>query len=106
MERPEYLPKELDKETLTWLRSYGYCLNAEDERYKKIKENLKKWYTYEYYFYVDIDLCKEARKKFESLTVEDFSSPKEYWKSEKRITNQEKRRLIKELYGLEKKGIR
>lgn len=39
MERPEYLPKELDKETLTWLRSYGYCLNAEDERYKKIKEN-------------------------------------------------------------------
>lgn len=36
MERPEHLPKELDKKTLTWLRSYGYCLNAEDERYKRI----------------------------------------------------------------------
>ncbi|GAA0706091.1 hypothetical protein GCM10008904_14380 [Paraclostridium ghonii] len=106
MNKPTHLPKELDKETIRWLRSYGFCLNGEDERYKKIKENLKKWYTYEYYFYVDMYLWKEAKKKFDSLTVEDFNSPKEYYKSEKRITNQEKRRLIKELYGLEKKGIR
>lgn len=106
MYRPDHLPESLDKETLTWLRAFGYTLNSPCDRMKKIKENFKKWYTYEYYFYVDIDLAQEARKKFESLTVDDFNSLGEYYKSENRITNQEKRRLIKELYGLEKKGIR
>ncbi|QEZ68941.1 hypothetical protein D4A35_08340 [Paraclostridium bifermentans] len=106
MYRPDHLPESLDKETLTWLRSYGYTLNSSCDRMQKIKENFKKWYPYEYYFYVDIDLAQEARKQFNSLTVEDFNSPREYYKSEKKITNQEKRRLIKELYGLDKKGIR
>ncbi|MEG2984115.1 MAG: hypothetical protein RR835_05405 [Peptostreptococcaceae bacterium] len=106
MERPEHLPENLDRKALAWLRDYGICLNAKDETYKKIKENLKKWYPYEYYFYVDINLLKEARKKFGPLTVDDFSSPREYYKTETKITRQEKKRLIKELYGLEKKGIR
>ena len=26
MKRPDYLPKDLDRETIKWLRSYGYCL--------------------------------------------------------------------------------
>ncbi|WP_170075080.1 hypothetical protein [Paraclostridium dentum] len=105
MERPRNLPKELSKEHLKWLRLYGYCLNVDDENYNKLRDTLKKWYAYEYYFYVDRDLLKEARKKFDSLTVDDFSSPKDYRRSEKRITRHEKKRLIKELYGLEKKGI-
>lgn len=106
MDRPKHLPEELSKEHIKWLRLYGICLNTDDENYNKVKATLKKWYPYEYYFYVDMELLKEARKKFDSLTVDDFSSPKEYWKSEKRITRNEKKRLIKELYGLEKKGIR
>ncbi|MCH1964900.1 hypothetical protein [Paraclostridium sordellii] len=105
MERPSYLPKELSDENLKWLRIYGYCLNADDENYKKLRDTLKKWYPYEYYFYVDLNLNNEAKKKFDSLTIEDFKSYKEYWKSAKTITRHEKKRLIKKLYGLEKKGI-
>jgi flagellin-specific chaperone FliS len=102
MNRPEHLPRELSKEHLKWLRIYGYCLNVDDETYNKVRHNLKKWYTYEYYFYVDIDLRKEAKKIFEG---EDYTT-KEFRKSWKKRFSHEKKRLIKQLYGLEKKEIR
>lgn len=101
MERPEHLPEKLDKESLKWLRVFGYCLNTDFEDYIKIRTNLKKWYPYEYYFYVDLDLRKEAEKIFEG---EDYTT-KEYRKSWKKRFRHEKKRLIKELYGLEKKII-
>lgn len=101
MDRPEHLPKELSKDHVKWLRDFGYCLNTDDENYNKVKANLKKWYTYEYYFYVDMELRKEAEKIFEG---EDYTT-REYAKSWKRRLRHEKKRLIKELYGLEKKGI-
>lgn len=102
MSRPDCLLKELDKETIKWLRDFGFTLNVNDERYKSIKSDLKKWHTYEYYFYVDEDIKKEAEKIFDD---EDHST-REFYKSYKRRFRAEKRRLIKELYGLEKKGIR
>lgn len=102
MYRPEHLPRDLSKEHLKWLRIYGYCLNVDDENYNKVRNTLKKWYTYEYYFYVDMNLRKEAEKIFKG---EDYTT-KEYRKSWKKRFRHEKKRLIKELYGLEKKGIR
>lgn len=102
MNKPERLPLELPKETIKWLRIFGYTLNSEHEEFRKIKKNLKKWYTYEYYFYVDIDLRKEAEKIF---TGEDQTT-RAFYKSWGRRVRAEKKRLIKELYGLDKRGIR
>lgn len=107
MDRPSHLPENLDKNSLKWLRCYGYSLNANDDRFRKIRELLKKWYPYEYYFYVDIELAQEARKKSELLRKEDFiENPKKYYTTWNNLLKSEKRRIIKELYGLEKKGIR
>lgn len=102
MDRPEQLPKALDKDTLKWLRVYGYTLNSKHEEFKKIKTNLKKWYTYEYYFYVDLDLRKEAEKIF----IGEDQATREFLRSWDKRFKAEKKRLIKELHGLEKKGIR
>lgn len=101
MQRPEYLPENLDNQTIKWLRIYGYCLNSKRECETKIRENLKKWYIYEYYFYVDYEIKEEAEKIFEG---EEHT--REFYKSFNKRFNNEKRRLIKALYGLEKKGIR
>lgn len=101
MKRPDYLPKDLDRETMNWLRAYGYCLNYEDKRYERIRAALKKWYTYEYYFYVDYSIKEEAEKIFEG---EEHT--KEFYKSYSKRLRHEKKRLIKALHGLEKKGIR
>ena len=32
---------KLDKETIKWLRTYGYTLNSDEERYQKIKSKIK-----------------------------------------------------------------
>jgi len=101
MKRPDYLPKDLDRETMKWLRSYGYCLNFEGERETRIREGLKKWYTYEYYFYVDYEIKEEAEKIFEG---EEHTG--EFYRDWGKRFRNEKKRLIKALYGLEKKGIR
>lgn len=95
------LPEELPKDTLNWLRTYGYTLNSGDERFKKIKSKLKELYPYEYYFYIDEDIRNEAEKIFECE-----ERTKEFYKSWTKRFRHEKKRLIKELYGLEKKGIR
>jgi hypothetical protein len=102
MDRPEHLPKDLDKENLAWLRLYGYSLNNEDnERYLKVKELMKKWYTYEYYFFVDMDIKQQAERNI--IESSENSSWMKRWTGK---FNKEKRTLIKEIYGLEKKGIR
>ena len=101
MQRPDYLPENLDKEAMKWLRIYGYCLNYKDKHYERIKNGLKKWYIYEYYFYVDYEIKEEAEKIFEGE-----ERTREFYKSFNKRFNNEKRRLIKTLYGLEKKGIR
>ena len=101
MQRPEYLPENLDNQTIKWLRIYGYCLNSKKEYETKIRDILKKWYTYEYYFYVDYEIKEEAEKIFEG---EEHT--REFYKSYYKRYRNEKRRLIKELYALEKKGIR
>ena len=98
MERPDYLPVDLDSETIKWLKVYGYCLNYNS--YTRVKEGLKKWYIYEYYFYVDLEIREEACKIFEGE-----EPTKEFYRNwDKRFRN-EKKRIIKALYGLEKKGI-
>ena len=86
---------------MKWLRIYGYCLNYKDKHYERIKNGLKKWYIYEYYFYVDYEIKEEAEKIFEGE-----ERTREFYKSFNKRFNNEKRRLIKTLYGLEKKGIR
>lgn len=107
MNRPEQLPLEMPKDTIKWLKAYGYSLNSNCEDCKKIKFNLKRWYPYEYYYFVDIDLAQEARKKADLLRKEDFiEKPKRFYTTWDKTFREEKRRLIKELHGLEKKGIR
>ena len=101
MQRPDYLPENLDNQTIKWLRLYGYCLNSKKEYETKIRDILKNWYIYEYYFYVDYEIKEEAEKIFEG---EEHT--REFYKSYYKRSRNEKRRLIKELYGLEKKGIR
>ena len=34
----------LGKDTLKWLRTYGYCLNSEGEKSRKLKEYIKEHY--------------------------------------------------------------
>ena len=36
----------LGKDTLKWLRTYGYCLNSEGEKSRKLKEYIKEHYSY------------------------------------------------------------
>ena len=43
---------KLDKETIKWLRTYGYTLNSDEERYQKIKSKIKEIDPYSYYFYL------------------------------------------------------
>ena len=99
------LPEELPKDTLNWLRTYGYTLNIDDEIYKKVKSNLKKFYPYEYYCYVDLDIKKEAEDYAENYHCV-YENRKEGYKTWDKRFKEEKKRLIKKIYGLEKKGIR
>lgn len=82
-------PNELDKETIKWLRTYGYTLNFDDERYQKIKSKIKELYPYNYYMWIDLDIKKEA----ESLVP----TSERYW--ERKFVAM-KRKLVKEKYGL------
>lgn len=103
MDRPEHLPICLDKETLSWLRVFGYCLNDYNEpKYKKLLKVLKQWYTFEYYLYIDYGIRSEAEKIFDN----EDKTTREYYRSYNKRLLAEKKRLIKKLYGLEKKGIR
>ena len=95
--------------TILWDRATGkpvynaivwQCRRTADEC-EKIKENLKRFYPYEYYFFVDLEVRNQVFKIFEG---EEHT--KEFYKSWNRRFRNERRILIKDLYGLEKKGIR
>lgn len=99
------LPKDLPKETIKWLKTYGFTLNNGDERFEKIKSKLKEMYPYEYYFYIDAGI-KEAAKEYAENYHCVYENRKEGYKTWDKRFKEEKKRLIKKIYGLEKKGIR
>ena len=95
MDKPDYLPEKLDSKTIKWLKHFGYCLNANDDDYKRIRNFLKKWYAYEYYLYVDLKISEEAKKIFK-----DKAHNKEFYRTWNKIYMAEKKRIIKNIYGL------
>lgn len=105
MERPDYLPKNLDKETKEWLKTYGYTLNSNDERYKKIKRNLKKYYTYEYYRYVDLDIKREAEEYAENYHCV-YENRKHYYQTWSKRFKKERDRLARKVATLKKEFSR
>ncbi|WP_289293081.1 hypothetical protein [Romboutsia ilealis] len=90
---------KLDKETIKWLRIYGYTLNNGDERFEKIKNKLKEMYPYEYYFYIDLDIKRESEEYALSYQAV-YENQKEYWRVVKKRIREYKKKQIKELYGL------
>lgn len=93
------------KNMISWLRNFGFCLNTQDS-YKEIRSRLKEIYPYEYYFYVDEEISKKAKSEGEKLNREDYEHFKKYSMAYNKVVRESKRKLIKNLYGLEKKGIR
>ena len=96
---------ELDRETIKYLRMYGYVIGALAKRdfyYEVIADNFKKEYPYEYYYYIDIDIKKLAEQEL----INEDRTTREYIKSFKRRFRAAKIQIIKDLYGLEKKGIK
>lgn len=92
-------PNELDKETIKWLRTYGYTLNADDKRYQKIKSKIKEIDPYRYYFYIDLDIKRESEEYAMSYQAV-YENQKEYWRTVKRRVKEYKKKMIKEKYGL------
>lgn len=84
-------PKELHKDSIKWLRTYGYTLNSEHEDYKKLKMILKEHYPFHYYMWVDLDIKREAEK----ITPTNEG----YWGTKFTAS---RRKLVKEKYGLVK----
>lgn len=92
-------PNELDKETIKWLRTYGYTLNCDDKRYQKIKSKIKEIDPYSYYFYIDLDIKREAEEYAMSYQAA-YENQKEYWRVVKKRNREYKKKTIKEKYGL------
>lgn len=95
------LPKDLPKETIKWLKTYGYTLNIDDEIYKKVKSNLKKFYPYEYYCYVDLDIKKEAEDYAENYHCA-YENRKQYYKTWSKRFKKERRRLAMKIARFKK----
>lgn len=92
-------PNKLDKETIKWLKTYGYTLNSRDYMYQIIKYKIKEIYPYDYYFYIDLDVKKEAEEyaiSYQSV----YKDQREYWRVVKKRIREYKRKMIKEKYGL------
>lgn len=53
--------KKLDKDTMMFLRHYGYNLHDDTVIRANMREYLKDNYPYEYYMYVDLEINKESR---------------------------------------------
>ena len=62
----------LGKDTLKWLRTYGYCLNSEGEKSRKLKEYIKEHYSYEYYFYIDLDIKRESDWRVDKKRIREY----------------------------------
>lgn len=90
---------KLDKETIKWLRVYGYTLNSDDKRYQKIKFKIKEIDPYSYYFYIDLDIKRESEEYAMSYQAV-YENQKEYWRTVKRRVKECKKKMIKEKYGL------
>lgn len=99
------LPNEIPKETVKWLKLYGYTLNVDDERYKKIKSNLKKYYPYEYYRYVDLDIKKEAEEYAENYHCV-YENRKQYYQTWNKRFKKERDRLARKIATLKKEFSR
>lgn len=82
-------PNELDKNSIKWLRTYGYCLNCDNERYIKLRNILKEHFKFQYYMWVDLDIKKEAE---ELVPISE-----RYWS---RKFESMKKKLVKEKYGI------
>jgi hypothetical protein len=52
--------KKLDRETIMFLRHFGYNLHVDTEKHANMREYLKTYYPYEYYRYVDLGIRKRA----------------------------------------------
>ena len=92
---------KLDKETIKWLRVYGYTLNSDDKRFQKIKSKIKEIDPYSYYFYIDLNIKREAEEYARSYQAV-YENQKEYWRVVKKRNREYKKKRIKELYGLKK----
>ena len=90
---------KLDKETIKWLRVYGYTLNSDDKRYQKIKSKIKEIDPYSYYFYIDLDIKRESEEYAMSYQAV-YENQKEYWRVVKKRIREYKKKQIKKLYGL------
>ena len=92
-------PNELNKESIKWLKTYGYTLNSEHEECKKLKVILKEHYPFQYYMWVDSDIKRESEEyamRYQAV----FKNQKEHWKVAKRRVREYKKKIIKEKYGL------
>lgn len=62
--------KKFDKDTIMFLRHYGYNLHSDTETRANLREYLRVNYPYEYYMYVDLDI----KKKAEQLYTEEYGN--------------------------------
>ena len=82
------------------LRTSSY-LNSEGEKSRKLTEYIKEHYSYEYYFYIDLNIKREAEEYARSYQAV-YENQKEYWRVVKKRNREYKKKRIKELYGLKK----
>lgn len=92
-------PSELDKDSIKWLRTYGYTLNSDNKRYQKIKSKIKEIDPYSYYFYIDLNIKREAEEYAMSYQAV-YKNQKEHWRVVKKRDKEYKKKRIKEKYGL------
>ena len=76
-------------------------LNIDDEIYKETKSNLKKYYPYEYYRYVDLDIKKEAEDYAENYHCA-YENMKQYYKTWSKRFKKERNRLARKITRLKK----
>ena len=65
----------------------------------KLKEYIKEHYSYEYFFYIDLDIKRESEVYAMSYQAV-YENQKEYWRVVKKRIREYKKKQIKKLYGL------
>ena len=69
-------------------------LNSEGEKSRKLKEYIKEHYSYEYYFYIDLDIKRESEEYAMSYQAV-YENQKEYWRVVKKRIREYKKKQIK-----------
>ena len=87
-------PKKIDKDTIMFLKHYGYNLHADTEVLANTREYLKVNYPYEYYMYVDLDIKKRAEEQYIGKYGQNYGSG--YIGRMREIKN----KLIKEIHNI------